>query len=145
MGRRPLWDNLRRFSSSHILWILLGDFNNVLSAEDRVNGLPVTMYESRDFKDCCYDLGLSDLRYSGLFHTWSNNTVWCKLDRAMVNSSWTQQGLTAHAHFELSSKLSDHSPCTVSILGENDRGATPFKFFNMWTKHESFMDLVNIS
>ena len=75
VGRRPLWDNLRRFSSSHILWILLGDFNNVLSAEDRVNGLPVTMYESRDFKDCCYDLGLSDLRYSCLFHTWSNNTV----------------------------------------------------------------------
>ena len=144
VGRRPLWDNLRRFSSSiEAPWILLGDFNNVLNCDEKTNGLPVTMYEMKDFKECCYDIGLSDLRSSGTFFTWSNNSVWCKLDRAMVNDRWTQEGFSAHAIFDLPGKHSDHSPCTVTLLGENDRGPTPFKFFNMWANHDSFLELVS--
>ena len=146
VGRRPLWDSLRRFNSHfQTPWILLGDFNNVLSNEEKANGLPVTMYEIRDFKECCYDLGLSDLRSTGVFHTWSNNLVWCKLDRAMVNNTWIQKGLIAQANFDFPGKFFDHSPCTVTLLGENGLGVSPFKFFNMWTKHESFMDLVRNS
>ena len=35
VGRRSLWENLRRFNNSHHNpWILLGDFNNVLSNEE---------------------------------------------------------------------------------------------------------------
>ncbi|GFY92846.1 hypothetical protein Acr_08g0012420 [Actinidia rufa] len=143
-GRRPLWDSLRRYNSQ-TPWMLLGDFNNVLSPEERINGSPVSMHEIRDFKACCYDLGLSDLRSSGAFHTWTNNSVWCKLDRAMVNNAWFQKGLTAQAIFDFPGKFSDHSPCIVTLFGENDRGASPFKFFNMWVNHESFQDLVRNS
>ncbi|GFS35713.1 hypothetical protein Acr_00g0041700 [Actinidia rufa] len=39
-------------------------------------------------------------------------------------------------------KLSDHSPCTISFFDEEDRGATPFKFFNMWAKHDNFLEIV---
>ncbi|GFZ02339.1 hypothetical protein Acr_15g0009470 [Actinidia rufa] len=106
VGRRPLWHNLRRFNSLfQNSWILLGDFNNVLNNDERINGMPVTMYETREFKDCCYDLGLSNLRSSRMFHTWSNNKTWCKLDKAM--------------------------------------GGSPFKFFNMWTRHKEFQDIVS--
>ncbi|XP_057504768.1 uncharacterized protein LOC130788237 [Actinidia eriantha] len=98
VGRRPLWENLGRFSSAHHNpWILLGDLNNVLSIEERANGQPVTMYEFREFKDCCYDLGLSDLRSTEVLYSWTNNTVWCKLDRAMVNNEWTHRGIVAQA------------------------------------------------
>ena len=70
VGRRPLWDNLRRFSSSIASpWILLGDFNNVLGCDEKTNGLPITMYEIKDFKECCYDIGLTDLRSSGTYFT----------------------------------------------------------------------------
>ncbi|GFZ01062.1 hypothetical protein Acr_14g0006970 [Actinidia rufa] len=124
-------------------WILLRDFNNVLNNDERINGKPVTMYETREFKDCCYDLGLSDLRSSGIFHTWSNNKIWYKLDRAMVNTAWTQKGLLGQAHFDIPGIHSDHSPCTVSVLGENDRGPSHFKFFNMWTRHEEFQSIVS--
>ncbi|GFS42551.1 hypothetical protein Acr_00g0080480 [Actinidia rufa] len=144
--RRPLWDNLRRFSTSvDKPWILLGDFNNVLSNNEKSNGLPVTEYEIRDFKNCCYDLGISDLRSSGVFYTWSNNSVWCKLDRTMVNNNWVQDGILAQAVYELPGKFSDHSSCTISLLEENDKGATPFKFYNMWSKHESFLEVVSNS
>ena len=63
----------------------------------------------------------------------------------MVNNEWTQKGITAQAHFDPPGKFSDHSPCLVSLLGANDRGATPFKFFNMWAKHDNFHSLVRTS
>ncbi|GFZ18258.1 hypothetical protein Acr_26g0015270 [Actinidia rufa] len=126
-------------------WILLGDFNNVLSNDEKANGLPVTEYETRDFRNCCYDLGISDLRFSGVFYTWSNNSVWCKLDRAMVNNKWSQEGILAQTVYEFPGKFSDHSSCTITLMEENDRGATPFKFFNMWSKHDSFLEVVSSS
>ncbi|GFS40427.1 hypothetical protein Acr_00g0068490 [Actinidia rufa] len=145
VGRRPLWENLNNFNTSlELLWLLLGDFNTVLSKE-KANGLPVKAYEIRDFRNCCYDLGISDLRSTGAFHTWSNNSVWSKLNRAMVNTRWIQDGLTAQVNFGLPGKHSDHSPCVVNLYGEIDRGASSFKFFNMWVQHESFMDLVSNS
>ncbi|GFZ03333.1 hypothetical protein Acr_15g0019410 [Actinidia rufa] len=103
------------------------------------------MYEIRDFKDCCYDLGLSDLGFTGAFFTWTNNSVWSKLDRAMVNHEWVQKGISAQVHFNPPRKFSDHSPCYVSLLGENAKRAIPFKFFNMWVKHDNFQSLVRNS
>ncbi|GFZ09181.1 hypothetical protein Acr_20g0009890 [Actinidia rufa] len=44
----------------------LGDFNNVLNDEEKSNGLLVTQYEVSDFMECCYDIGISDLRSTGL-------------------------------------------------------------------------------
>ncbi|XP_057481140.1 uncharacterized protein LOC130768162 [Actinidia eriantha] len=143
VGRRPLWDSLYNFNVSlELPWLLLGDFNNVLRSEERVNGRPVNSYETRDFRKCCYDLGISDLRSNRVFHTWTNNSIWCKLDRAMVNTKWIQGGLIAQANFGLVGKHSDHSPCPVSLFGEIDRGASSFNFFNMWSQHENFLDLV---
>ncbi|GFS34444.1 hypothetical protein Acr_00g0034110 [Actinidia rufa] len=119
------------------------DFNNVLDSDGNANGLPVTMYEIRDFKNCCYDIGISDLRSIGGIHTSSNNSVWSKLDRAMVNNKWIRDGLIAHVNFDLPRKFSDHSPYTVTLLGKNDRGASTFKFFNIWAKLEKFLELVS--
>ncbi|GFZ21498.1 hypothetical protein Acr_29g0006600 [Actinidia rufa] len=64
---------------------------------------------------------------------------------AIVNRAWSQRGLTAQVKFDLPGIMSDHSSCTISILGNNDRGATPFKFFNMWAKLDNFMELVRNS
>ena len=63
----------------------------------------------------------------------------------MVNTRWIQDDLIAQANFGLPGKHSDHSPCVVSLFGELDRGASSFKFFNMWVQHESFLDLVSNS
>ncbi|GFS29381.1 granulin repeat cysteine protease family protein [Actinidia rufa] len=55
------------------------------------------------------------------------------------------KGSYCQAIFDFPGKFSDHSPCIVTLFGENDRGASPFKFFNMWVNHESFQDLVRNS
>ncbi|GFY97543.1 hypothetical protein Acr_12g0000840 [Actinidia rufa] len=143
VGRRTLWENLRKFNTcADLPWLLLGDFNNVLIGEEKINGVPVTNYEIKDFQDCCYDLGLSDLKHTGLSFTWTNNFVWSKLDRAMVNPRWIQEGWIATTNFGLPGKWSDHSPCVVSMVDNKEQGCRPFKFFNMWTLHADFPELI---
>ena len=95
-------------------------------------------YKIRDFRQCCNKLGLIDIAFLGVFLTWSNNSTRSKLDRVLVNNRWVIEGLRSHANFEFPGKLSDHSPCMVSLFENNMQGEKPFKFFNMWTQHEDF-------
>jgi hypothetical protein len=46
------------------------------------------------------------------------------------------------ACFLPSGYLSDHSPCVVSFLDYSINNWHPFKFFNMWNDHESFLDVI---
>ncbi|GFZ11471.1 hypothetical protein Acr_22g0008690 [Actinidia rufa] len=124
--------------------VVLQDFNNVLHADERSNGQPVTQYEIRDFQQCCSKLGLVDTGYSGAHLTWTNNSTWSKLDRVMINNRWIADGLRAHAHFGFPGKLSDHSPSLVSLFENRIQGMQPFKFFNMWTLHEDFQRIVSM-
>lgn len=72
---------------------------------------------------------MSDVKSSGQFFTWSNkqkgeNKVYCKLDRVIGNEAW-MEGF----------------PMTGAIyLPEQKR--KPFKFFNMWTKSQKFLEVV---
>lgn len=57
--RRDLWHSLSSFG--HDIegpWTLLGDFNNVLHPQERVNGSCVTMYETRDFMEVCSHIAI---------------------------------------------------------------------------------------
>jgi len=143
VNRRPLWSNIVEFSlQSSLPWLLLGDFNNVLHAAERVNGVDVSTYEVRDFQDCCMSAGLSDLQSMGCYFTWSNNSVWSKLDRVLVNSQWWDAGFSGLAHFLPPGCLSDHSASIVSIFDQAVGRRRPFKFFNMWAEHEDFTSIV---
>ncbi|KAI5682801.1 hypothetical protein M9H77_04029 [Catharanthus roseus] len=100
MARRPLWNSLNQFGLfGKQPWLLIGDFNSVLNGDDRQEKLQVSSYEVRDFLDCCIDLGLSDIIYTGAHYTWSNGNAWSKIDRALCNQIWQMEGLYAAAHF----------------------------------------------
>ena len=50
VSRRPLWLNLREFGARCLgPCLLLGNFNSILRAEEKCNGLPVFEYETKDF------------------------------------------------------------------------------------------------
>jgi hypothetical protein len=49
--------------------MILGDFNSILSQEDKHNGDSVSSYEVSDFRRCCDNLELTDLNYSGCYFT----------------------------------------------------------------------------
>ncbi|XP_073033909.1 uncharacterized protein [Primulina eburnea] len=89
--RRVLWEELQSISDTCSLpWILMGDFNNVLSQEEKKGGLAVKNYE-----------------ILVVFFTWMSPTVCSKIDR----------------------RLAKKQP-------------KPFKFLNMWSLSEDFLDIV---
>nr|TKR97177.1 hypothetical protein D5086_0000215700 [Populus alba] len=62
-ARRPLWEDLRSWNSSHP-WLILGDFNSLLSSSDKHNGEAISSYEVSDFNGCCLDIGLRGWAFS---------------------------------------------------------------------------------
>ena len=128
-SRRPLWEKLKDWGGSLLdPWLLMGDFNSILREEERVGGASVTHYQTGDLVDCCDGLGLSDLQYTGCQMTWTNGTIWSKLDRVLGNIPWFQRALFSHVHFLPSGCLSDHSPCVVSLLERPTTVNRPFRF-----------------
>ena len=143
VARRPLWSSLMDFGERcSVPWVLLGDFNSILSAGERVNGVEASSYEISDFRDCCISLGLSDIQSIGCFFTWTNNSIWSKLDRVLVNTKWWDAGFSGVAHFLPPGCLSDHSAVIFPIFEQIVGKKKPFKFFNMWTEHANFSSVV---
>ncbi|XP_057955482.1 uncharacterized protein LOC131149232 [Malania oleifera] len=142
LARRGLWMDLTRFSHTHDPWLVLGDFNCVMSSEEKQNGVPATAYEVKDINDCFMEASLMDLNYTGFHFTWSNGNVWCKLDRAVVNHNWSNAGFITHTEFQFPGVYSDHSPCIVTLFEEINSGRRPFKFFNMWVNHDNFLEVI---
>lgn len=139
-----LQDKLSLHSSP---WIVGGDFNQIVHPEEHsqsaVNSFTPAMIE---FRDTLLQLGLFDLRFQGLFNTWSNkqptNPIAKKLDRLLVNQCWISY-LPNSAAFFLAPEFSDHCPCLLDLsIRLPHAGTKPFKFFNFLTKHPKFYPTV---
>lgn len=122
-------------------WIVLGNFNALLSVYDKVGGLSVTNFELQGLESLVHSCNLVDLQSIGSKLTWTNGLVSSKLDRVLVNSQWLMANFHRYADFSPSDCLSDHS-CVVSLLNKSQCVKKPFKFYNMWTLHEHFQELV---
>jgi len=64
IARRSLWADLRTWCPT-CPWMVLGDFNYVLSPANKHNGEVVSTYETSDFREFCSNLGLHDLNHTG--------------------------------------------------------------------------------
>lgn len=80
-NRGDLWSNLISWGINHIEpWMLMGDFNSVLSLEERQGGLNTFEAGMEDFISCTTTLGLEDASFIGSKFTWTNGTIWSKID-----------------------------------------------------------------
>ncbi|XP_057965498.1 uncharacterized protein LOC131156065 [Malania oleifera] len=141
--RRELWRDIIHYGSGYSgPWPLMGDFNCVLDAKEKRNGIHPLDYKVKDFRDYLNEAGLCDLNSIGSFLTWSNGRVWCKLDRVIVNQGWLMEDWNAQARFQFPGVLSDHFVSLVSLFEHQEMGKIPFKFFNMWTNHSDFQKIV---
>ena len=87
--KRDMWNQLRSYESGRTQpWLVLGDFNSVLRREKKRNREPITPYLVKDLEECCLATGVVEIVSSGCFYTWTNHTVWSKLDRVMMNDVW---------------------------------------------------------
>ncbi|KAF2596526.1 hypothetical protein F2Q68_00009689 [Brassica cretica] len=99
-----------------------------------------------DFNDILYQLGIFDVRYQGVFNTWTNKQpsqpIAKKLDRQLVNQAWVSSFPNSSATF-LANDFSDHTPCTLDLATPLPVAETkPYKFFNYLTKHPKFLSTV---
>ncbi|XP_074305769.1 uncharacterized protein LOC141640990 [Silene latifolia] len=113
--RLDLWDNLKSVAGQcDIPWALAGDFNTVLSPEERL-GADSKQEDMDTFNDCMSACGMMDIAATCAFFTWTNkqdigHRKYSRLDRFLVNQEWESQ----------------HS----------------FKYFNMWSDAPNFIDTV---
>ncbi|XP_074315490.1 uncharacterized protein LOC141651689 [Silene latifolia] len=142
--RVPLWNALVRLTVNGP-WIVLGDFNNVMYANERLGKL-VRDDEMLPFQSTVSTCDLHDLKTTGAFFTWNNKQpsetrVFSRIDRVLVNGDWLTQWPDWYAHY-LPEGSFDH--CLYIIAHGNCVGGKrkPFKFYNMWTKVKDFDILV---
>ncbi|XP_059626612.1 uncharacterized protein LOC132269441 [Cornus florida] len=147
VDRKSLWRSLNSFSLSCEPWILMGDFNVLLHVNDSFGGALRWTTGMQDFKECLDRNGLEDMRFTGVFHTWSNRSygganITRKLDRVLVNFNFISLFPQAECEF-LPQGISDHSPMVVRFGELTPKRNIPFRFFNFWTLDPSFFIIVS--
>lgn len=146
--RRQLWDSLHMFGhlAQNSPWVVLGDFNAILSLCDSTHSTSAYSSSIAEFRDCVDSVCLEDLNRYGLNYTWTSKPqgdggMLRKLDRVLVNPSFMAVDPNAFACF-LPYGISDHSPGVVSIPNQISKKPKPFKFSNFIANNVNFLPLV---
>ena len=73
---KPFWDYLQNLTVNISLpWLLLGDFNDMISEEEKLGGLLVNRTRMMAFRNCLENCGLMDLGFYGPCFTWTNKSL----------------------------------------------------------------------
>lgn len=68
-----LWSYLEHIGNCFsVPWLLMDDFDSLLSQADKIGGRPVASASSGDFFNFMLNIGLMDIGYAGNPFTWNN-------------------------------------------------------------------------
>lgn len=74
--REELWSSLISSGVNHAQpWMLLGDFNSVLSIDERQGGVKFHAHDMEKFSACATSIGMVDAPSIGNLFTWTNGTL----------------------------------------------------------------------
>lgn len=110
-----LWDSLRYMNQNNLEpWLILRDFNIILSHEDRINGDPVRPQEIEAFQSCIDD----NSKEKGRYFTWCSKRdglarIYTHIDWAFGNAECMLKHGNTEADF-IDSGYSDHTPIVVN-------------------------------
>lgn len=72
--RSILWNTIKNLKTSiQGPWCILGNFNNVMNAQDRIGGRMVTEVEYKDLHEMMSRVGLSEMDIIADHFTWNKN------------------------------------------------------------------------
>lgn len=140
--RNNLWGYLDNLFSRHNLpWILIGDYNELISTADKSTGSLSGRFGG--LKRWVDRNALIDLGFKGSCFTWTNNRIKERLDRGFCNSDW--RTLFPDAFIQHLPRIaSDHCPILLQQHSNNyvNRGNQPFRFQAMWLSHPDFSKFI---
>ncbi|KAK8711151.1 hypothetical protein V6N13_146444 [Hibiscus sabdariffa] len=111
----------------HSLWVLFGDFNATLHANDRIGCIQTP---SKAFQQLLFDYGLRDLGFQGPDFTWSRGLAQARLDRCLCNSYWDDTFPVSVVSYLLRLR-SDHRPILLQVGNSSlQHQKTRFRYFS---------------
>jgi hypothetical protein len=129
-------------------WICLGDFNEILSLDEKFGGNGRQRGLMENFQMALEESGLSELGYVGPKFTWNNGQEGAdfikeRLDRVVANKEWCE----AHPNVEVVVRpaiCSDHSPLWVFPEGHRGQIRRPriFRFEAEWETHKKCRQII---
>ncbi|XP_042944683.1 uncharacterized protein LOC122278570 [Carya illinoinensis] len=147
--RHKTWNLLRSIKiPSDQGWFLMGDFNEVLSVNEKVGGRARTDRQIQEFCELLDDCGLLDLGYIGNPFTWCNkrepeHSISERLDQGLANPTWKNFYPMASVS-NGSVAYSDHVPIKLQLHNDRaqSRGQKLFRFEAMWVEDKSCKPLI---
>ncbi|KAG8369095.1 hypothetical protein BUALT_Bualt15G0114500 [Buddleja alternifolia] len=87
--RRVLWDDIREVAANcSSPRIIGGDFNMVLTLQERKGYTPPKLESMQEFGDMIVDCGLIDTEFENDYFTWNSDNLWQWLDRVLYSTLW---------------------------------------------------------
>lgn len=147
--RKVLWKDLEAIHKHQQgPWCVIGDFNNVTKAQDRIGGKAVTESEYIDLLNMMETTGLAEMDTTGEFYTWTNKqvigTIYSRIDRVLGNLDWFQDNLDTVLTV-LPASVSDHALLCVSRKDPIIKNNKNFRFSNCLIEMEGYNDMVKAS
>ncbi|KAK7287384.1 hypothetical protein RIF29_00657 [Crotalaria pallida] len=146
--RCELWEDLKEIGDSMLdKWMILGDFNCCLNAQEKIGGIPLEPHTFQEFREMINHCQLEDMNYFGSLYTWNNNQeegdrILSKLGRVLVNYNWCRDWPDVQAEFG-NCGVSDHSPMVIHWPNSERCKGQTFKFLNHLTLDDEFIQIVN--
>jgi exonuclease III len=148
--REMFWSILSSLGNSYGgAWLLLGDFNSILSAAEKSGGREFGSASYGNFVDFVHSYALVDLGFVRNKYTWSNHrtrrdNIRERLDRGLANQNWVHLFPNALVN-HLTATHSDHCPILVSTVGSYRNLSKPFRFEAFWTQDQSSHSVVALA
>lgn len=128
-ARKTLWDDLREIHlGANNAWALVGDFNAILSVNERVGGSQnPSLRRMTDFQNFVHDCDLVDAGFQGCLFTWLGGGLKHRLDRLLINLQWRikfEEAIVFHLpHFK-----SDHRVLLIKMkrIAKQNKKRRPF-------------------
>ncbi|GLT59335.1 hypothetical protein SLA2020_321600 [Shorea laevis] len=147
-NRRKSWALIRELArQSSLPWLIGGDFNDLLSSNEKIGGAPQLEWMLRGFQEVINDCDLTEIPMVRGRFTWRRGRTEEKLDRCLVTTAW--RNLFPATKVSLLPPLSsDHTPLWVTLNGKvhrMQRQRRKFIFENMWLCDNTCQEVIQSS
>lgn len=117
--RINLWKDIEHMGTNITHpWIVTGNYNNVITTQDRVGGNNITEREYKYLVEMMLTTWIFEANTKGPHFTWSNKhtkgTVYSRINHILGNGDWFLKYQEANVYV-MNTIISDHAPITMDI------------------------------